>query len=96
MKADSVAELRGDLEQIVGGTHVLTDPDVVAGYVTDWTGNWHGHTAAVVRPANTDEVSRVLARCHPPVWQWSRRRQHRFGRRFRCHCTARSCCPRLD
>jgi len=63
-KADSVAELRGDLEQIVGGTHVLTDPDVVAGYVTDWTGNWHGHTAAVVRPANTDEVSRVLARCH--------------------------------
>ena len=56
-KADSVAELRGDLEQIVGGTHVLTDPDVVAGYVTDWTGNWHGHTAAVVRPANTDEVS---------------------------------------
>ena len=59
-----MAELRRDLEQIVGVTHVLTDPEVAAGYVTDWTGNWHGHTAAVVRPANTDEVSRVLARCH--------------------------------
>lgn len=63
-KVGGVAELRRDLVQIVGGAHVLTDPDVVAGYVTDWTGNWHGHTAAVVRPANTDEVSRVLARCH--------------------------------
>lgn len=59
-----IAELRGDLAGIVGVAHVLTDPDVVAGHVTDWTGHWRGHTAAVVRPATTDEVSRVLALCH--------------------------------
>ena len=52
------------LADIVGQPHVLTDPDVVAGYVTDWTGHWHGHTAAVVRPADTAEVSAVLAFCH--------------------------------
>lgn len=53
-----------ELNSIVGSANVLTDPDLVAGYVTDWTGNWIGHTTAVVRPADTTEVSSVLAACH--------------------------------
>lgn len=58
------ATVRTGLADIVGQAHVLTEPDVVAGYVTDWTGYWHGHTAAVVRPADTAEVSGVLDFCH--------------------------------
>nr|WP_250767842.1 FAD-binding oxidoreductase [Rhodococcus sp. MSC1_016] len=52
-----------ELADIVGASHVLTDPGVVAGYVTDWTGHWHGNTTAVVRPADTGQVSAVLALC---------------------------------
>jgi FAD/FMN-containing dehydrogenase len=62
-----------ELRDAVGGEHVLTDPDVVAGYVTDWTGRYAGHTPAVVRPATTGEVAAVLAVCrgvrHPLVPQ---------------------------
>jgi FAD/FMN-containing dehydrogenase len=48
----------------VGERHVLTDPDVTAGYATDWTGRWRGSTPAVVRPADTGEVATVLRLCH--------------------------------
>ncbi|GAF49499.1 FAD/FMN-containing dehydrogenase [Rhodococcus wratislaviensis] len=53
-----------ELAEIVGPANVLTDPDVTAGYVTDWTGHWSGHTEAVVRPGSTAEVSAVLTACH--------------------------------
>ncbi len=51
------------LTDIVGPAHVLTDPDLVAGYATDWTGRWHGHAAAVVRPGSTSEVAAVMTAC---------------------------------
>ncbi|MFZ2510325.1 MAG: FAD-binding oxidoreductase [Gordonia sp. (in: high G+C Gram-positive bacteria)] len=56
--------LLDELTAIVGPTHVLTDPELTAGYVTDWTGYWTGHTVAVVRPGSTAEVSAVLAACY--------------------------------
>ncbi|WP_051163331.1 FAD-binding oxidoreductase [Nocardia brevicatena] len=52
-----------ELADIVGSAHVLTDPDTTARYITDWTGRWHGTTTAVVRPADTGEVARVLRVC---------------------------------
>lgn len=52
-----------EIAEIVGSAHVVTDPDVTAGYVTDWTGQWRGHTPMVVRPADTAQVSAVLAVC---------------------------------
>ena len=52
-----------DLASIVGDAHVLTDPDLTAAATVDWTGRFQGSTPAVVRPANTAEVSAVLARC---------------------------------
>ncbi|GEE03974.1 oxidoreductase [Gordonia spumicola] len=55
---DVVRALRG----IVGDTHVLTEPDVAASYLTDWTGTWTGE-AAVVRPADTAEVADVMRAC---------------------------------
>jgi len=42
---------------------VLTAADLRAGYETDWTGRWHGESLAVVRPADTREVSAALQAC---------------------------------
>ncbi|QRY61421.1 FAD-binding oxidoreductase [Gordonia sp. PDNC005] len=50
------------LRAIVGDTHVVTESDVAAPYLTDWTGEWHGD-AAVVRPGDTAEVAAVLRLC---------------------------------
>jgi len=41
---------------------VLTDPDVLAGYLTD-ASNVHGHAEALVRPRTTEEVAAVVAHC---------------------------------
>lgn len=46
---------------IVGEANVLTEEADKAGYLVDWSNRFHGKTAAVVRPANTEEVSRVMA-----------------------------------
>ncbi|MTD14860.1 FAD-binding protein [Nakamurella sp. YIM 132087] len=52
-------ELRG----IVGPEHVLTEPDLVAGHLRDWTGRFAAEAGVVVRPADTGQVSAVLAAC---------------------------------
>ncbi|MFZ9042129.1 MAG: FAD-binding oxidoreductase [Ilumatobacteraceae bacterium] len=48
---------------IVGPGHVLTHPDLVAPYVTDWTGRWTGTGTVVVRPGSVDEVAEVVEVC---------------------------------
>ncbi len=48
----------------VGASHVLTEPDERAGYEVDWTGRYRGTCSAVVRPASTAEVSRVVELCN--------------------------------
>jgi FAD/FMN-containing dehydrogenase len=52
-----------DLREVVGPNHVLTEPDMTAGYVRDWTGRWTGETRAVVRPGSVDEVRAVVDIC---------------------------------
>jgi FAD/FMN-containing dehydrogenase len=47
---------------VLGSPHVLTG-DATAGYVTDWTGGFTGHTPAVLRPRDTAGVAAVLALC---------------------------------
>jgi FAD/FMN-containing dehydrogenase len=51
------------LRDTVGSPHVLTDPEVTAGYAIDWTGRFRGASAAVVRPATTAEVAAVVRLC---------------------------------
>lgn len=51
------------LAEAVGEAHLLVEPRMVEGYVTDWTGRWRGHTPAVVRPADTGQVRRVVTLC---------------------------------
>ena len=52
------------LADVVGVSHVLTDPELTASYETDWTGRFVGRAAAVVRPGSTAEVAAVMALLH--------------------------------
>jgi FAD/FMN-containing dehydrogenase len=61
MSADG--ELLAALRAVVGNRYVLTEPDVVAGQVVDWTGRFRGTTPAVVRPGSYEEVAAVLRAC---------------------------------
>jgi FAD/FMN-containing dehydrogenase len=58
-----MSDLISALQAVVGERQVLVDADLRAGYETDWTGRWHGESLAVVRPADTREVSAVLRAC---------------------------------
>ncbi len=62
----SVAAFLAGCRRALGPAAVVTDPDVTAGHVTDWTGRFTGATPAVLRPGSTDEVAAVvgLARRH--------------------------------
>lgn len=51
------------MRDIVGDVNVLTDPDLVESYRTDWTGRFIGSTPAVVRPASVDEVAALVQVC---------------------------------
>ena len=59
----TVEALVENLVRHVGHDHVLTDPDVVAGFTIDWTGRWKGDASAVVRPGSTAEVVTVVNTC---------------------------------
>jgi FAD/FMN-containing dehydrogenase len=49
------------LVEIVGADHVLTDAGLMAGFEIDWTRRFSGAASAVVRPADTAQVSALLA-----------------------------------
>ena len=51
------------LADAVGRAHVLTDPEVVASYTTDWSRRFSGPALAVVRPGSTEEVAAVVRAC---------------------------------
>ena len=63
MTAPAPDALAAELRAIVGDGHVLTDPELLAGYETDITGRFAGRAAAVVRPASAAEVAAVLRAC---------------------------------
>ena len=55
--------LTDTLAGIVGGAHVITDPDVLDGRSVDHTGRYRGQASALVRPGSADEVAAVLRAC---------------------------------
>jgi len=61
--ASANAALIHQWQSVVGAEHVLTDPEVIISYVTDWTGRYHGDAIAVVRPGTVDEVAQVVRLC---------------------------------
>ena len=58
-----MSSLVRDLTAVVGSAHVLTTPDLLAGYITDWTRRYTGPAVCAVRPATTAEVAEVLRCC---------------------------------
>jgi FAD/FMN-containing dehydrogenase len=58
-----VVDLPARLRELVGDTHVLTDPDAVTPYAQDWTRRWQGKPLAVVQPGNVDQVAEVVKAC---------------------------------
>ncbi|RFD26366.1 oxidoreductase [Mycobacterium uberis] len=51
------------LKSIVGSSHVITDPDVLAAHSVDHTGRCRGQARALVRPGMAEQVTEVLRIC---------------------------------
>jgi FAD/FMN-containing dehydrogenase len=49
------------LAAVVGEAHALREPAAMDGYMREWRQIWHGRSPLVLRPASTEEVSRILA-----------------------------------
>jgi FAD/FMN-containing dehydrogenase len=58
-----VNALRQALSAIVGESALLTTDQDVEPFVVDWRGVYRGNTAAVVKPANTEQVAAVVKLC---------------------------------
>ncbi len=61
--APELAGLIARLRDALGPAGVLTDPALLAPHETDWRGLYHGHTPAVLRPANTGQVAAAMRLC---------------------------------
>lgn len=46
---------------LLGPKGVVTDPDDIAPWVSDWRGRYHGTAAAILSPASTQEVAQTVA-----------------------------------
>ncbi|BDB23862.1 FAD-binding oxidoreductase [Cupriavidus sp. P-10] len=57
------AQLAQRLTEALGADTVLTNPDDIAPWLSDWRGIYRGQAQAVVRPRSVDQVSRALALC---------------------------------
>lgn len=51
------------IRAVVGERGILTDPVDTEAYVEDWRRLYRGRTPAVIRPANTDALARVVRLC---------------------------------
>ena len=56
-------DLEQALAQVVGRSHVLSDPELTAGYERDWTGRFSGRARLVVRPVDAAQVAGVMETC---------------------------------
>jgi FAD/FMN-containing dehydrogenase len=55
--------LLAELTAIAGAEHVLTDPDLVARYTTDWTRRYRGVARGVIHPRDAGQVAQTLLAC---------------------------------
>lgn len=59
-----IAAMRDVLAGVVGASHVITDPDALAGLATDETHERQHTPDLAVRPATAEEVAQVVAACN--------------------------------
>ena len=58
------AQTLARLAAVVGDKYAITDPAQMTAYMTEWREIWTGKSPLVLRPAATDEVSKILAIAH--------------------------------
>ncbi|PRC91191.1 FAD-binding oxidoreductase [Solimicrobium silvestre] len=49
--------------QLIGSTHVLTDSSDMTSYLTDYRQRYIGTAAAILKPANTEQVAEIVKLC---------------------------------
>ncbi|MFK8076748.1 MAG: FAD-binding oxidoreductase [Granulosicoccus sp.] len=64
LSKSAMSNIVEDIQAIVGGEYVLTNPNDVAGFVTDWTGQYRSSALAVVSPCTTAEVADLVKLCN--------------------------------
>src|SRR6476646_9427677 len=57
---DAIEQLIAAAEQKLGPKGVITDPDEIAPWVSDWRGRVHGASPAILAPASTEEVATIV------------------------------------
>jgi FAD/FMN-containing dehydrogenase len=64
MTADARSRLIADLAARFGPRAVVIDADLIAPWLTDWRGRYHGLADAILAPASTDEAAAMVAAAH--------------------------------
>jgi FAD/FMN-containing dehydrogenase len=57
---DAEAQLIAEAERRLGPRAVVTDPQEIEPWVTDWRGRVHGSAPAMLAPASTEEVAEIV------------------------------------
>lgn len=50
-------------KKLLGPKGAIDDPEQIATYVSDWRGNFVGHSPLLLKPASTEEVSGIMKLC---------------------------------
>jgi hypothetical protein len=58
-----MTSLTDELAATIGAEHVLTGPDLMTGYTTDWTRRYQGTATCVARPGTTAQVAAIVQVC---------------------------------
>lgn len=61
MRAQPSLETLNRLAAVVGERYAIRDDAAMEGYMQEWRQIWRGRSPLVLRPASTEEVSRILA-----------------------------------
>ena len=59
-----MSETTARLKTVVGAKGFSEDPAEIAPYLEEWRSKYEGHSALLLKPANTAEVSAILGVCH--------------------------------
>jgi len=59
-KIRNLADIVEALRRSFGAGSVVTDPDIMSGYLTDWTGRFKGQARCIIRPVNIWQVQRAV------------------------------------
>ena len=54
-------EIIGRFAALLGPKGVITDPEDIAPWLTDWRGRFHGAAAAILQPSSTQEVAAIVS-----------------------------------